>query len=436
MGMEMLPQMAPPDAYNTAITGLQQLNQIRQTNLANQASAIKNQYLTPMMQSQLALSRARVPLLQAQTGLQQAQIPLTQAKTVALPMQTSINEQMALNKLAGIQEADSPLARASKIARVIRSLPSTYKDTFTAGHIPFMSNLAGSAGAALNAPGIQVQNVLSTPARSASSYAAAQPQTSQTAQPTLGSITGSQPYAQQPAQQPYAQQTAQQPVQQTVQQTVQQPASAYSTQAQQVIEEQAAQREVNKKQVSPALWNRYNQAKSFDITLRTPAMQKAFQTIAKFSNVLDQSRAYINSQFGGSTYADIESAKKQALPIISGGIKYLEGLPTSTEGINVGLSYFNKAKTLWNSNPKSAMKFLQNGLNMLHSETTGLYTAAQPSYMVDKIPPRIVLDPSASAQQSPAGPDANGNFPNRAAGLAWKAQASLSDIAAYRKKWG
>jgi len=160
MGMEMLPQMAPPDAYNTAITGLQQLNQIRQTNLANQASAIKNQYLTPMMQSQLALSRARVPLLQAQTGLQQAQIPLTQAKTAALPEQTAIQLQAALTNRAKAELAGSPGQMGAKYMQGLRALPMAQRANVLAQHASFIAQLQGQMGAEAMRGGINDPSVL------------------------------------------------------------------------------------------------------------------------------------------------------------------------------------------------------------------------------------------------------------------------------------
>jgi hypothetical protein len=151
----------------------------------------------------------------------------------------------------------------------------------------------------------------------------------------------------------------------------------------------SAQMLANKGLTSPKLTDRYQQGLALGNLLNEPKVNDMFNVLAKYSGLQGSANAQIDRFSNPQDFADYQSAKVQLPAIISGGIKMIEGMPTSDAGMKSAYSAFKMAQDLVGTNPDAAMKYYNNGKQLVDAELASLQKAANPVFNVNRITPSV-----------------------------------------------
>lgn len=327
----------------------QQLNMLKMKN-----QAIQNQYLPQTIQEKIqnAITSGK---------LMQAQIPETQARTNLTNVQAKFEP---LRQLIAAQNSTNSMSRfgaAYQLSRTLQNMAAPARQAWIAQHQDEYNQMLSDLGAKNNN-----QQSLITPELLKQFFpnlTTNQPQASGTPTQNIKETLGNALNAGAPQNQPFAS---------TPEQTAQT----------QLANELAA----NKELTTGASRTRYEGAISASNLLNQPVVNKSFNVLSNYSGLEGKTRAQLQRLMNPEEWADYSSAANQLSGILSGSIKALESMPTSNEGLRKAQNFFEQAQdALWTS-PKAAMKFYNNGRELLDAEAKSLQATANPLFNVNRLP--------------------------------------------------
>jgi hypothetical protein len=311
--------------------------QLQKMQLGNTAQGIQNQYLPQNLQSQIAARNAQTGLTQQQT--QNAQ---------DFPVQQGVAGQMAyLDYIARTQGTNSPsyifakqmlqsqMAKANAMAAYYganvqyKNLPTAVKNTMIGQGAPVgtLTSLGGGG-----AP--QTQNV---------------PQPQNNIPPN-----GITP------------------------QTI---GTNYNT----PLVQKAAQVSANQALTTNAQKNRLQAGVALETFLNAPSSQNALNTLANYSGLQGRLKAQSERFTNPTAYLQYQNANEQLPTIIAGGLKVLEGYPSTDQAVQRVTGYFNAAKGLVQTDPAAAAAYIRQGLQYIRDENAAVQTVNQPIFKMGDI---------------------------------------------------
>jgi len=418
--------------FNTASS----IKELAKQQMANKMMQEQLKTMPDMLQAQLGAAQQKIPMMQAQTGH-------IQQSTQLAPLIQAISAQNALTKQAESQRL-SYMNSPERSFRLLMHTMTPEERATTRAQYPQQWNkmIAESGNAVLGgqqarqqsmAPSILTNNLLSK-------YGMPSMQQQQRPQPQqqMGMPQGmpqgmGQQWQQQMPEPLNIPQNIQQQVFSQMQNSGIQPQQPQGSQGgfqvtpesialTKRIAEIAAQTRTS----SPDIRKRADAGVAIDNFLRSDTVNNMLDTLTKYSGFMGRRKADLQNVLGKDGYVDYVSATEQMPSLLSGSIKVLEGYGTTDAGMAQALNFFKRGEKILSSNPQQAVKFINNGIEFLHSENQALNAAASnvPSiggYRSPMPAPRLVgQQPQQSQINIPT-------FSSKAEAHAWLGSLSPSD---------
>jgi hypothetical protein len=146
------------------------------------------------------------------------------------------------------------------------------------------------------------------------------------------------------------------------------------------ILQKTAQTSANQELTTATQRNRYQAGVALENLTQTPDAVQAFQTLANYSGMQGTLKAQMQRFTDPNAYLQYQSAQEQFGTMVSGGLKVLEGYPSTDQSVGVVKNYFTKAQGLLKTDPAAAMNYFNQGLQYLKDETGSLQKVNQPIF--------------------------------------------------------
>jgi hypothetical protein len=144
----------------------------------------------------------------------------------------------------------------------------------------------------------------------------------------------------------------------------------------------------NKAATTPQAQNRLSGAVALSSFMYSPEVQNELNILSKYQSMLGKSEAYVKSKLSPGEMVEYNNAKNRLPLILGGGMKLLEGLPTSELGLESGGKFINISSNqdAWHQDPDAATKDWLAAYRLADAEERSIAQTAQPVYQVYKFP--------------------------------------------------
>lgn len=146
----------------------------------------------------------------------------------------------------------------------------------------------------------------------------------------------------------------------------------------------------NQKATGPQLQNRKQAAIALANVMYQPKIQEAFVKLSdpKYLGMLGRTELELKQRFNPKDVAEYLSIRDRLPTLLSGSLKGLEGLPTSTPGMEASSKFFDIArnKKSWVRDPQAALIDVLSAYGLADAETRAIIQSAQPQYRTYDLP--------------------------------------------------
>lgn len=169
--------------------------------------------------------------------------------------------------------------------------------------------------------------------------------------------------------------------------------------------QKTAQVSANQSLTTNAQKNRLQAGQALENFLAQPGQVNALNTLAQYSGVEGRLRAQMERVNNPSAYLAYQNANEQLPTIIAGGLKVLEGYPSTDSSIQRVTNYFKGAQGLLKSDPAAAAQYIQQGLQFIRDENAAMQSVNQPIFNTGNIyrTPNQTAPKSSNAHNDPLG---------------------------------
>ena len=172
-------------------------------------------------------------------------------------------------------------------------------------------------------------------------------------------------------------------------------------------QEVATMMAANSSGTGPDIQRRMRSAMALSEFMYDPEIQKELVTLSKYPGLIGKSEAYLKSHLKPAEMAEYNSAKNRLPILISGSMKGVENLPTSTIGMQAGGDFLNISQNqkAWVSDPDATLKDWLSAYKLADAEERAIIKTAQPFYDVYKLPknPPEIIQGALSKKPSSIG---------------------------------
>jgi hypothetical protein len=146
----------------------------------------------------------------------------------------------------------------------------------------------------------------------------------------------------------------------------------------------------NKYGTGPLLWNRYQNSLVFDGFLKSPPVREAMNELPQWSGYFGKAKVTKDMFTNEDEFLRYKSFTDSQLPIlITGGLKFLEGMPTTDNTVKEGKKFFDLAQNNIGKNPQAAANYLYQGLNFISAESEAIKKQAEPFFQTEAAETRL-----------------------------------------------
>lgn len=131
--------------------------------------------------------------------------------------------------------------------------------------------------------------------------------------------------------------------------------------------------------------NRLQAGAALEDFLGKPSSQNALNTLANYSGWEGRTKAQVQRFTNPNAYLQYQNANEQLPTIIAGGLKVLEGYPSTDQSVQRVTNYFNAAKNIMNSDAPAAAAYIRQGLQFIKDENVAMQTINQPVFKMGNI---------------------------------------------------
>ena len=135
--------------------------------------------------------------------------------------------------------------------------------------------------------------------------------------------------------------------------------------------------------ISKDIVKNFNFAQAAENYINSDAATKAFDTLSLYGGLAGKGKQELQKYLNADQYADYLSAKEQFMTGVAGAIGQLEGFGKTDQALNQGLNFFKLAQAnLQGEKPNiaAALKFFQDGKDILNAKYNSLYQATHPLF--------------------------------------------------------
>lgn len=159
--------------------------------------------------------------------------------------------------------------------------------------------------------------------------------------------------------------------------------------------------------ISKDIVKNFNFAQAAEDYINSPPATKAFDTLSLYNGLAGKGKQELQKYLNPDQYADYLSAKEQFMTGVAGAIGQLEGFGKTDQALTQGLNFFKLAQSsLQGEKPNiaAALKFFQDGKEILNAKYNSLYKATHPLFDTqDRNPVQQVNLQEQLQNKAPAG---------------------------------
>lgn len=147
--------------------------------------------------------------------------------------------------------------------------------------------------------------------------------------------------------------------------------------------EQAFKTTANQANLSSDIVKNFNFAQAAENYINSPAATKAFETLSNYGGLAGKGKKELQKYLNADQYADYLSAQEQFMTGVAGAIGQLEGFGKTDQALTQGLNFFKQAQSSLQGekpNLSAALKFFQDGKEVLNAKYNSLYQATHPLF--------------------------------------------------------
>jgi hypothetical protein len=119
--------------------------------------------------------------------------------------------------------------------------------------------------------------------------------------------------------------------------------------------------------------------------MNSPDVQQSLSVIGRYDGPQGHLELINDKLFNPMRYQQFKSASTQLSALISGGLKVLEGQPTTDQAVASAKAFLTRGQQLLGSDPAAAQYYVKQGLALLKSEYESVNKSAEPVFSVNRI---------------------------------------------------